>query len=108
MGRGAWGGCAEPPGSFQNLGIQCVKKRELEAALAERIRTNNNPFNGTGSTGRQWGGYWEALGVTGRGVGGELGVAGVVWRASGATEKHWEVYWGLLGGFLRVLGVTGR
>ncbi|XP_069738472.1 transcription factor p65 isoform X2 [Phaenicophaeus curvirostris] len=31
--------------SFQNLGIQCVKKRELEAALAERIRTNNNPFN---------------------------------------------------------------
>lgn len=53
MGRGVWGGCAEPPGSFQNLGIQCVKKRELEAALAERIRTNNNPFNGTGSTGRQ-------------------------------------------------------
>uniref|UniRef100_A0A672V629 RELA proto-onco, NF-kB subunit n=1 Tax=Strigops habroptila TaxID=2489341 RepID=A0A672V629_STRHB len=31
--------------SFQNLGIQCVKKRELEAAVAERIRTNNNPFN---------------------------------------------------------------
>ncbi|RMB90491.1 hypothetical protein DUI87_33092 [Hirundo rustica rustica] len=31
--------------SFQNLGIQCVKKRELDAAVAERIRTNNNPFN---------------------------------------------------------------
>ncbi|KYO30125.1 transcription factor p65 [Alligator mississippiensis] len=31
--------------SFQNLGIQCVKKRELEEAVAQRIRTNNNPFN---------------------------------------------------------------
>ncbi|XP_069500918.1 transcription factor p65 isoform X2 [Ambystoma mexicanum] len=31
--------------SFQNLGIQCVKKRELDEAVAERIRTNNNPFN---------------------------------------------------------------
>ncbi|XP_017602744.1 PREDICTED: transcription factor p65, partial [Corvus brachyrhynchos] len=51
-------GAGAPPGpsihSFQNLGIQCVKKRELEAAVAERIRTNNNPFNGTGSTGRDW------------------------------------------------------
>eukprot|EP00079_Xenopus_tropicalis_P023762 XP_012816239.1 PREDICTED: transcription factor p65 isoform X1 [Xenopus tropicalis] len=31
--------------SFQNLGIQCVKKREVEDAIAHRIRTNNNPFN---------------------------------------------------------------
>nr|QYW22363.1 RELA proto-oncoprotein NF-kB subunit [Xenopus laevis] len=31
--------------SFQNLGIQCVKKREVEDAVAHRIRTNNNPFN---------------------------------------------------------------
>ncbi|KAM4721376.1 transcription factor p65 isoform 2-T2 [Rhinophrynus dorsalis] len=31
--------------SFQNLGIQCVKKREVEEAIAQRIRTNNNPFN---------------------------------------------------------------
>ncbi|KAM4617847.1 transcription factor p65 isoform 2-T2 [Discoglossus pictus] len=31
--------------SFQNLGIQCVKKREVEEAMAQRIRSNNNPFN---------------------------------------------------------------
>ncbi|XP_072278864.1 putative transcription factor p65 homolog, partial [Pyxicephalus adspersus] len=31
--------------SFQNLGIQCVKKREVEEAIAQRVRTNNNPFN---------------------------------------------------------------
>ncbi|XP_053575987.1 transcription factor p65 [Bombina bombina] len=31
--------------SFQNLGIQCVKKREVEEAIKHRIRTNNNPFN---------------------------------------------------------------
>ncbi|KAM8940101.1 putative transcription factor p65 homolog [Pelodytes ibericus] len=31
--------------SFQNLGIQCVKKREVDEAIAHRIRTNNNPFN---------------------------------------------------------------
>lgn len=31
--------------SFQNLGIQCVKKREVEEAITQRIRTNNNPFN---------------------------------------------------------------
>ncbi|XP_033367665.1 transcription factor p65-like, partial [Parus major] len=67
--------------SFQNLGIQCVKKRELEAAVAERIRTNNNPFNGTGSTGRDWeetgrdweraGSYWEGLGSAGGCRGGD-------------------------------------
>ncbi|XP_071588634.1 transcription factor p65-like, partial [Heliangelus exortis] len=45
--------------SFPNLGIQCVKKRELEAALAQRLRTSNNPFNGTGR-------HWGALGGTGR------------------------------------------
>ncbi|KAM8939263.1 putative transcription factor p65 homolog [Pelodytes ibericus] len=31
--------------SFQNLGIQCVKKREVEEAIAHSIRTYNNPFN---------------------------------------------------------------
>ncbi|XP_044125716.1 transcription factor p65 isoform X2 [Bufo gargarizans] len=31
--------------SFQNLGIQCVKKREVDDAIAQRIQTNNNPFN---------------------------------------------------------------
>ncbi|XP_043827224.1 transcription factor p65 isoform X2 [Dromiciops gliroides] len=31
--------------SFQNLGIQCVKKRDLEQAIAHRMQTNNNPFN---------------------------------------------------------------
>lgn len=30
--------------SFQNLGIQCVKKRDLEQAVRQRIQTNNNPF----------------------------------------------------------------
>ncbi|XP_004627287.1 transcription factor p65 [Octodon degus] len=30
--------------SFQNLGIQCVKKRDLEQAISQRIQTNNNPF----------------------------------------------------------------
>lgn len=32
--------------SFQNLGIQCVRKRDLEKAVAKRIETGNNPFNG--------------------------------------------------------------
>ncbi|XP_054997702.1 transcription factor p65 isoform X1 [Sorex araneus] len=31
--------------SFQNLGIQCVKKRDLEQAISQRIRTDNNPFH---------------------------------------------------------------
>lgn len=31
--------------SFQNLGIQCVKKRDLEQAISQRIQTNNNPFH---------------------------------------------------------------
>lgn len=34
--------------SFQNLGIQCVKKRDLEQAISQRIQTNNNPFQGKG------------------------------------------------------------
>ncbi|XP_017721642.1 PREDICTED: transcription factor p65-like, partial [Rhinopithecus bieti] len=34
--------------SFQNLGIQCVKKRDLEQAITQRIQTNNNPFQGEG------------------------------------------------------------
>ncbi|XP_071657601.1 transcription factor p65 isoform X4 [Patagioenas fasciata] len=52
VGRGCRDGAFEGPldptrsvHSFQNLGIQCVKKRELEAAVAERMRTSNNPFN---------------------------------------------------------------
>lgn len=32
--------------SFQNLGIQCVRKRDLEKAVAKRIDTGNNPFSG--------------------------------------------------------------
>ncbi|XP_033030397.1 transcription factor p65 isoform X1 [Lacerta agilis] len=31
--------------SFQNLGIQCVRKRDLDKAVAKRIETNNNPFS---------------------------------------------------------------
>ncbi|KAM3824988.1 transcription factor p65 isoform 2-T2 [Vipera latastei] len=31
--------------SFQNLGIQCVRKRDLEKAVAKRIDTGNNPFS---------------------------------------------------------------
>ncbi|XP_044304455.1 transcription factor p65 isoform X2 [Varanus komodoensis] len=30
--------------SFQNLGIQCVRKRDLDKAVAKRIETCNNPF----------------------------------------------------------------
>ncbi|XP_075401509.1 transcription factor p65 isoform X1 [Tenrec ecaudatus] len=30
--------------SFQNLGIQCVKKRDLEQAISQRIQTSNNSF----------------------------------------------------------------
>uniref|UniRef100_A0A0F7Z4J7 Transcription factor p65 n=1 Tax=Crotalus adamanteus TaxID=8729 RepID=A0A0F7Z4J7_CROAD len=31
--------------SFQNLGIQCVRKRDLEKAVTKRIETGNNPFS---------------------------------------------------------------
>ncbi|MBN3289900.1 TF65 factor, partial [Polypterus senegalus] len=31
--------------SFQNLGIQCVKKKDVAEAISCRIRTKNNPFN---------------------------------------------------------------
>ncbi|XP_015280979.1 PREDICTED: proto-oncogene c-Rel [Gekko japonicus] len=31
--------------SFQNLGIQCVKKRELKESIISRITNNINPFN---------------------------------------------------------------
>ncbi|XP_066466351.1 transcription factor p65 isoform X2 [Tiliqua scincoides] len=31
--------------SFQNLGIQCVRKRDLDKAIAKRVETSNNPFN---------------------------------------------------------------
>nr|XP_020633015.1 transcription factor p65 [Pogona vitticeps] len=31
--------------SFQNLGIQCVRKRDLDKAVARRLETANNPFN---------------------------------------------------------------
>uniref|UniRef100_A0A8B9MFQ7 RHD domain-containing protein n=1 Tax=Accipiter nisus TaxID=211598 RepID=A0A8B9MFQ7_9AVES len=87
--------------SFQNLGIQCVKKRELEAAVAERIRTNNNPFNGTGRTGSTGRGTWgRALGVTGR-VWGLLGGTGGCWEVLGGYWGNWVVYW-------EGLGVTGR
>lgn len=32
--------------SFQNLGIQCVKKRELKESIISRITNNINPFSG--------------------------------------------------------------
>lgn len=31
--------------SFQNLGIQCVKKKDVIEAVTCRLQTNNNPFN---------------------------------------------------------------
>ncbi|XP_070849025.1 transcription factor p65 [Chaetodon trifascialis] len=31
--------------SFQNLGIQCVKKKDVNEAITCRLQTNNNPFN---------------------------------------------------------------
>ncbi|XP_059211174.1 transcription factor p65 isoform X2 [Centropristis striata] len=31
--------------SFQNLGIQCVKKKDVVEAITCRLQTNNNPFN---------------------------------------------------------------
>lgn len=33
------------PLSFQNLGIQCVKKKDVNEAITCRLQTNNNPFN---------------------------------------------------------------
>lgn len=35
------------PSSFQNLGIRCVKKKEVKEAIISRIRAGINPFNGT-------------------------------------------------------------
>ena len=32
--------------SFQNLGIRCVKKKEVKEAIISRIRAGINPFNG--------------------------------------------------------------
>jgi len=34
------------PSSFQNLGIRCVKKKEVKEAIISRIRAGINPFNG--------------------------------------------------------------
>ncbi|GAA6092558.1 transcription factor p65, partial [Tachysurus ichikawai] len=31
--------------SFQNLGIQCVKKKDVPEAISCRLHTQNNPFN---------------------------------------------------------------
>ncbi|XP_061665160.1 transcription factor p65 isoform X2 [Syngnathoides biaculeatus] len=31
--------------SFQNLGIQCVKKKDVNEAITCRLQTDNNPFN---------------------------------------------------------------
>uniref|UniRef100_A0A3P8YCK3 RHD domain-containing protein n=1 Tax=Esox lucius TaxID=8010 RepID=A0A3P8YCK3_ESOLU len=31
--------------SFQNLGIQCVKKKDVAEAVSSRLQTQNNPFN---------------------------------------------------------------
>ena len=35
--------------SFQNLGIQCVKKKDVTEAITCRLQTNNNPYNSKGS-----------------------------------------------------------
>lgn len=32
--------------SFQNLGIQCVRRREVKEAIIQRITRGINPFNG--------------------------------------------------------------
>lgn len=34
------------PFSFQNLGIRCVKKKEVKEAIISRLRAGINPFNG--------------------------------------------------------------
>lgn len=35
--------------SFPNLGIQCVKKKDVNEAITCRLQTNNNPFNSRSS-----------------------------------------------------------
>lgn len=34
------------PGSFSNLGIQCVKKKEIEAAIEKKLQLGIDPFKG--------------------------------------------------------------
>lgn len=36
------------PGSFSNLGIQCVKKKEIEAAIEKKLQLGIDPFKGLG------------------------------------------------------------
>lgn len=36
---------AEVCRSFPNLGIQCVKKKDVTEAITCRLQTGNNPFN---------------------------------------------------------------
>lgn len=36
------------PGSFSNLGIQCVKKKEIEAAIEKKLQLGIDPFKGGG------------------------------------------------------------
>lgn len=35
-----------PPLSFNNLGIQCVRKKEIEAAIERKIQLGIDPYNG--------------------------------------------------------------
>lgn len=34
------------PFSFNNLGIQCVRKKEIEAAIERKIQLGIDPYNG--------------------------------------------------------------
>ena len=49
-----WGGVSPPPPttphpiSFSNLGIQCVKKKEIEAAIEKKLQLGIDPFKGVG------------------------------------------------------------
>ena len=36
------------PISFSNLGIQCVKKKEIEAAIEKKLQLGIDPFKGVG------------------------------------------------------------
>lgn len=38
------------PGSFSNLGIQCVKKKEIEAAIEKKLQLGIDPFKGGGGS----------------------------------------------------------
>ena len=45
-----------PTPSFSNLGIQCVKKKEIEAAIEKKLQLGIDPFKGGGLWGGGFGG----------------------------------------------------